>query len=167
MSLLWGSFYGSHKATSNLFLMSNSENEVAQSCPTLWDPMDCSLPGFFVHGIFQARVLEWVAISFSRGSSCPRDQTQASCIAGRCFTLWATREAQIMVYLILYYTILNQCLHLLLEISSFSDCVFCWLQSFPNLFNPMGSRVPGSSVHRINLARTLEYVAISSSRGPS
>ena len=53
--------------------------------------MDCSLPGFSVHGIFQARVLEWVAISFSRGSSWPRDQTQVSCIAGRRFILWATR----------------------------------------------------------------------------
>ena len=46
-----------------------SESEVAQSCPTLCDPVDCSLPGSSVHGILQARVLEWVAISFSRGSS--------------------------------------------------------------------------------------------------
>ena len=46
-----------------------SESEVTQSCPTLCDPMDCSLPGSSVHGIFQARILEWVAISFSRGSS--------------------------------------------------------------------------------------------------
>ena len=50
-----------------------SESEVAQSCPTLCDPMDCSPPGSSVHGIFQARVLEWVAISFSRGSSQPKD----------------------------------------------------------------------------------------------
>ena len=48
-----------------------SESEVAQSCLTLWDLMDCSLPGSSVHGIFQARVLEWVAISFSKGSSIP------------------------------------------------------------------------------------------------
>ena len=68
-------------------------SEVTQSCLTLCDPMDCSLPGSSVRGIFQARVLEWVAISFSRGSSQPRDQTQVSCIAGRCFTVWATREA--------------------------------------------------------------------------
>ena len=47
--------------------------EVAQSCPTLCDPTDCSLPGSSIHGIFQARVLEWVAISFSRGPSQPRD----------------------------------------------------------------------------------------------
>ena len=67
-------------------------NEVAQSCPTLCDPMACSLQGSSVHGIFQERVLEWVAISFSRGSSRPRDWTQVSRIAGRCFTVWATRE---------------------------------------------------------------------------
>ena len=69
-------------------------SEVAQSCPTLCSPMDCSLPGSSSHGIFQARVLEWVAISFSRGSSWPRDRTQVSPTAGRCFTVWATREAQ-------------------------------------------------------------------------
>jgi len=55
--------------------------------------MDCSLPGSSIHGIHQARILEWVAISFSRGSSLPSDQTWVSCIAGRCFTLWVTREA--------------------------------------------------------------------------
>ena len=55
-------------------------NEVAQSCPTLFDPMDCSLPGSSVHGIFQAILLEWIAISFSRGFSQPRDRTQVSCI---------------------------------------------------------------------------------------
>ena len=50
-----------------------SESEVTQSCPTLCDPMDGSLSGSAVHGIFQARILEWAAISFSRGSSQPRD----------------------------------------------------------------------------------------------
>ena len=69
-----------------------SESEVAQSCPTLCDPMDCSLPGSSIHGIFQARVLEWVAISFSRGSSQPRDQIWVSRTAGRRFTIWATTE---------------------------------------------------------------------------
>ena len=68
-------------------------SEVAQSCPTLCDPMDCRLPGSSIHGIFQARVLEWVAISFSRGSSQPRDQTQVSSTGDRCFTIWATQEA--------------------------------------------------------------------------
>ena len=69
-----------------------SESEVAQSCPTLCDPMDCSLPDFSVHGIFQARVLEWVVISFSRGSSRSRNRTWVSCIAGAFLTSWATRE---------------------------------------------------------------------------
>ena len=64
-----------------------SESEVAQSCLTLWDTMDCSLPGSSIHGIFQARILEWVAISFSRRSFRPRDWTQVSCIVGRCFTV--------------------------------------------------------------------------------
>ena len=68
-------------------------SEVAQSCPTLCDPMDCSLSGSSVHGIFQARVLEWIAISFSRGSPRPRNWTRVSHIAGRRFTVWATREA--------------------------------------------------------------------------
>ena len=54
--------------------------------------MDCSPPGSSVHGILQARILEWVAISFSRGSSQPRDQTWVSCIVGRFFTDWATRK---------------------------------------------------------------------------
>ena len=55
--------------------------------------MDCSLPGSSVLGILQVRILEWVAISFSRESSWPRNQTKFSCIAGRFFTIWATREA--------------------------------------------------------------------------
>ena len=70
-----------------------SESEVTQSCLTLCNPMDGSLPGSTVHGIFQARILEWAAISFSRESSQPRDWTQVSCIADRRFTVWATREA--------------------------------------------------------------------------
>ena len=79
-------------------------SEVAQSCPTLRDPVDCSPPGFSVHGILQARILEWVAISFSRGSSWPRDQTQVSHIAGRHFNLWTTREAHSQEWLKLKQT---------------------------------------------------------------
>ena len=56
--------------------------------------MNSSQPGSSVHGIFQARILEWVAISFSRGSPQPRDWTQVSCTAGKFFTDWATREAE-------------------------------------------------------------------------
>ena len=82
--------------------------------------MDCSLPGFSVHGILQSRILEWAAIPFSRGSSRPRDQTQTSCIAGRLFTVWITREA----------------------------CVLCLVaQSCLTLHDPMDCSPPGSSVH--------------------
>ena len=76
-------------------VMYRCEGEVAQPCPTLCDPVDCSLPGFSIHGILQARILEWVTISFSRGYSQPRGRTQVSHIGGRCFNLWATREAAI------------------------------------------------------------------------
>ena len=60
---------------------------VVQFCPTLGDPMDWSPPVSSAHGILQARIQEWVAIPFSRGSSQLRDGTQASCIAGRFFTI--------------------------------------------------------------------------------
>ena len=65
---------------------------VTQSCPTQCDPMDCSPPESSVHGILQARILEWVVISFSRASSQPRDRTQISRTAGRvlkiCLLSW-------------------------------------------------------------------------------
>ena len=67
-------------------------SEVAQLCPILCDPMGCRLPGSSVHGIFQAIVLEWIAISFSSRSSQPRDWTWVSRIVDRHFTVWATRE---------------------------------------------------------------------------
>ena len=68
-------------------------SDVSQSCSTLCNPMNYSLPGSSVHGLFHARIMEWVAISFSRRSSRPRDRTHVSCIVCRHFTIWATREA--------------------------------------------------------------------------
>ena len=65
---------------------------VAQSCPILCNLVDCSTPGSSMHGISQARILEWVTISFSGGSSQPRSRSQVSCIAGRFFTVWVTRD---------------------------------------------------------------------------
>ena len=72
--------------------------ECARSCPTLCDPMDCSPLGSSVHGIFQARILEWVAISFSRQSSWPRGWTCISCISRWILYHWATREALYLLY---------------------------------------------------------------------
>ena len=68
---------------------------VVHSCPTLWDPMDCSLLGSSVHGVFQARILDWVAISFSRGYSWFRDWTRDSCIGRWLLYHWATWEAHV------------------------------------------------------------------------
>ena len=116
---------------------------VTQSCPTLCDTMDCSWPRSSVHGVFQTRILEWVAISFSRGSSQPRDWTQVSHTVGRLFTVWATREVQCM-------------------------CT-CMLNRFScvRLCDPMDCSLLGSSIHGILQARILEWVAMPSSRGPS
>ena len=89
--------------------------EVTQSCPTLCDPMDCSLLGS-IHGILQARILEWVHISFSRGSSQPRDRTWVFRTAGRLFTVWATMEAQKCTYLNFKKILLKKkCYHLSLQ----------------------------------------------------
>ena len=66
---------------------------VAQLCLTLCEFMDCRLPGSSVHGILQAKILEWTFMTFYRGSSWPRDQTLAFLFVGRFFTIWATQEA--------------------------------------------------------------------------
>ena len=76
-------------------------SEVTQSCLTLCNHMDCCLPGSSVYGIFQAIVLEWIAIFFSKGSSRPRDRTQVSRFVDRRFTVWATREVLYLFPLII------------------------------------------------------------------
>ena len=79
------------------FLILYVKVKVTQSCLTLCDAMDCT-----VHGILQARILEWVAIPFSRGSSQPRDWTQVSHIVGSFFTCWATMEAHTICEVVYY-----------------------------------------------------------------
>ena len=105
-------------------------SEFAHSCPTLCDPMDCSLPGSSIHGIFQARVLEWIAISFSRRSSRSRDWTWVSRIVGRCFTDWATREVHNIWE---EYIILNAILYKVLSLGIFwitcKGGTMCWENS--------------------------------------
>ena len=96
---------------------------VAHSCPDICDPLDCSPPGSSVHGIFQARILEWVAIPFSRGSSQPRDWTQVSCMSGRFFTIWATRETQ--QCRASYFDVLVDHVHFLFE-----KCFFSYFANF-------------------------------------
>ena len=108
----------------------------------LCHPMDCSLPGSSVHEIFQARNWSgWVAISFSRGPSRPKDRTRVSSTAGRLSTVWATREAQIKQW-------------------KWSEVP----QSCRTLCNPVDYSLSSSSVQGILQARILEWVIISSSK---
>ena len=127
--------------------------------------MICSLPGSSVHGIFRARILEWVAISFSRRSSPPRDQTWVSHIVDRC------------VYRLSHQGSIAK------ELESISSITYNWkesgkeytytcmcaqsLQLCPTFCNPMDCSPPGSSVYGILQSRNLEWVAMPSSRGPS
>ena len=100
--------------------------------------MDCSPPRTSVHGILNARTLDWVAIPFFRRSSWPSDQTWVSCIASRFNTIWATREAQ----------------------SRYAAAAES-LQSCPTLCDPIDGSPPGCPIPGILQARTLEWVAIS------
>ena len=107
---------------------------------TLCDSIDCSsLPASSVHGILQARILEGVAIPFSKGSSQPRDRNQACCTAGRLFIVWATSEA---LYVCVYKT--------------WKKVKLLLAQSCPTLWDPMNCSSPGSSVHGIHQASILK-----------
>ena len=111
---------------------------VAQSCLTLCSPMDCSLLCSSIHQIFQARILGWVAISFSSGSSQPGDWTWVSCFVGRFFINWATTGS-------------------IRELNRWKNevtvCCAKLLQSCRTVCNPMTYSPPGSSVHGILQAR--------------
>ena len=117
----------------------NSLLYCVQLCLILCNPMDCSPPGSSVHGISQARVLEWVAIPFSRGSSQSRDWTQVSCIAGRFFTIvWTTRGAlsvSILIRLVLFD-------HLLLEDSEKPPAPLLLREVWPGIVFNCSVRVP-------------------------
>ena len=88
----WILYHLSYQGSPKIINSKWSEVKVTQSCPTLCNPMDCSLAGSSVHGILQARILEWEAYPFFSKSSPPRNWTRVSCIAGRFFTSWSTRE---------------------------------------------------------------------------
>ena len=127
----------------------------AQSCLTLCDPMDCSPPGSSVHGILQARILEWVAISSSRGSSGPKDRTSISCVSryfitrGKPFFLHTQNEIkQISMPLCNYH-------------AAATAATAKSLQSCPTLCDPIDGSPPGSPIPGILQASTLGWVAIS------
>ena len=120
--------------------------------------MDYSLPGSSVHGIFQARILDCVPKSFSRGSSLPRDQSLVSCFAGRFLTHWATRKALLNIcilicvcvkvtniYIYIYVCVcVCVCIKLCLYIHQFSSVA----PSYLTLCNPMNCSKPGLPVHQ-------------------
>ena len=151
---------------------------VALLCPTLCDPIDYSPPGFSVHGISQTRILEWVAISFSRRSSWPRDWTHVSCTGSQILYHWATREAY-NVTSVQFSSVQSP------TVCDSMDCSMPGLpvhhrllgftqlkwsevaQSCLTLWDPMDCSLPGSSVHGILQARILEWVAIPFSRRSS
>ena len=97
--------------------------QVLQLCPTLCNPMNCSPPGSLVHGIFQARILEWVTMPSSRGSSWPRDQTHISwisCIAGQFFAIEPPGKPKLDPYL-MPYSKANSTLNKLLNVENFKN----------------------------------------------
>ena len=117
----------------HIYMVVMVNGEVAQSCPTLCDPVDCSLQGSSIHGILQARILEWVAISFSSGPSQPRDQTQVSCIAGRCFTPKfgvLTTTIFLMLYkpcvcVLFIFIFITRCLKLVFLEAGYETVIWC------------------------------------------
>ena len=110
---------------------------VAESCLTLCDPMDCSSPGSSVHGILQARILEWVASPFSKRSSRPRDQTQVSCCRQIVYHLSHQGSHQGWIR---------------------SDQIRSVAQSCPTLCDPMNCSTPGLPVHHQLLEFTQTHV---------
>ena len=110
-----------------------------QSRLTLCDPRDCSPPGSSVHGIIQARILEWVAIFFSRGSSWRREQTCVSCIGRWILYQWATWEVSLSLSLFIYVCV---CVCVCVCVFQFSSIT----QSCPTLYNPMDCDTPGFPV---------------------
>ena len=123
-----------------IYMHARVQAKLSQLCLTLHDSMDYSPLGFCVYQIVQARILEWVAMSFSRGSSWPRNRTRVSYVS--CIGMW-----------VFYCSV------------QFSSVQFN--QSCPILCDPMGCSPPGSSVHGISPARIPEWVAMSFSRGSS
>ena len=105
-------FCGSYRDLCPFLLKVKSESEIIQLCPTLWDPIDCSLWGSSIHGIFQARVMEWVAISFSRDLPGPGIEPRSPTLQADAFTIWATREAPIWI---LNYVLITKDLYEKLE----------------------------------------------------
>ena len=146
-----------------------SESEVAQSCPTLLDPMDCSLPGSSAHGIFQARVLEWGAISFSEiyiHTHIKRKKKKSKALVIQlCPTLSDLMDCSLprsSIHGIFQARVLEWGAIAFSGIYTAAVAAAAKsLQSCPTLCDPIDGSPPGAPIHRILQARTLEWVAIS------
>ena len=159
-----------------------------QSCPSLCDPMDCNLPGSSAHGVFQARILKWVAIPFSRGIF-PSQESNPGLLPYRqilyylsyqrsCSVIWIHNNFSLIIYSLITYFLTNYLYMGGFQFFAFFNTVMgsihiakYWyaaaaaaaksLQSCPTLCDPIDSSPPGSPVPGILQARTLEWVAIS------
>ena len=134
-----------------------NESEVTQLWPTLCDPMGCGPPGSSVHGIFQARILKWVAIFTSRVSSQPRDETWVSCIARWLLTVWATREVIVSLVPIIEGQFICHRLHMFLMVwpETFSSIICMTSPSHPRQVKP-----PAAGVGSRNRAALLDLSAL-------
>ena len=143
------------------FMKVKRESEVAQSCPTLSDPMDCSLPGFSIHGIFQARVLEWGALS-----TCISHIIMVILFFGPCMFIYTHSATTFPMdkMIAVFYTVGTPLINpLTYTLRNAAATAAKSLQSCPTLYDPIDGSPPGSPVSGILQARTLEWVAISSS----
>ena len=149
----------------------------AQSCPTLWDSMVYSPPGSSAHGIFQVRILEWVAISYSSRSTWLRDWTLVSWVS--CIGRWIVYQLCHLGSPVLFVSIYNFILSIGIIFWMYRHInkkfkvlySFFFIQKYNNLFlyrsDPMDCSLPGSSVHGIFQARVLEWGAIAFSHDSS
>ena len=123
-------YHPNHQGSPSLYYLCCCYCLVAKSYPTLCDPMNYSTPVYLVHGISQARIQEWVAISFSRGSSQPRNWTCVSCIGRQILYHWATREALILFILVIFFG------GLYWFVSAYEKLPISWLSIlFTHMFN--------------------------------
>ena len=128
-SKIWGSVCWKHECCSYNIL-----SEVTRLCPILCDPLDYSLPYSSVLGTLQARILEWVDVPFSRGSSQSRDRTQVSHIAGGFFTIWATYIATKKEMTTEVYALQNEKFRLIMNENECGSYSFNWLLWCRNKF---------------------------------
>ena len=140
------------------FMKVKRESEVAQSCPTLSDPMDCSLPGSSIHGIFQARVLEWGALS-----TCISHIIVVILFFGPCMFIYTHPATTFPMdkMIAVFYTVGTPLINpLIYTLRNAAATVAKTLQSCPILCDPIDGSPPGSPIPGILQARTLEWVAI-------